>query len=167
MTTYSLVALALLASTAFFASVDGACKEIPAKFLGRFVVDHSENLDENFKARGFGWLQRRLIVNTKLYHIMNKVKGAACTYDFAYESFVKDVHWKGFRLDVPFRGSYLDDKEYTITFGYNPASDKLVMHLSAPGQPPQTYTNEITRDGQLLLSFSNGAIEARRWFKRV
>lgn len=64
---------------------------------------------------GYGWLQRRLVLNTKLYHIMNKANGAPCAYDFAYESFVKDVHWKGFRLDVPFHGTYLDDKEYTVS----------------------------------------------------
>ncbi|KAH7705539.1 CBN-LBP-3 protein [Aphelenchoides avenae] len=168
MTKYSLVALTLLAATDFFASVDGACKEIPAKFLGRFVTDHrDENLDENLKARGYGWLQRRLVLNTKLYHIMNKANGAPCAYDFAYESFVKDVHWKGFRLDVPFHGTYLDDKEYTVTFSYDPASDTLVKHLSAPGQSPQVYTHRIAPDGSVLLSFTNGAIEARRYFKRT
>ncbi|KAH7700306.1 Fatty acid-binding protein [Aphelenchoides avenae] len=168
MAKYSLVALTLLATTAFLESVEGACKEIPAKFLGRFVTGHrDENLDENLKARGYGWLQRRLVLNTKLYHVVNKAKGTPCAYDFAYESFVKDVHWKGFSLDVPFDGTYLDDKEYTVTLTYDPVSDTLVKHLSAPGQPLQVYTFQITGDGFLLMRFSNGAIEARRWFKRV
>lgn len=28
------------------------CKEVPRKFLGQFVVDHSENLEEYLIARG-------------------------------------------------------------------------------------------------------------------
>lgn len=38
-----------------------ATNEIPAKFLGSWEVEKSENFDEYLEAKGYGWFMRQMV----------------------------------------------------------------------------------------------------------
>ncbi|KAH7705194.1 CBN-LBP-1 protein [Aphelenchoides avenae] len=143
------------------------CREVPAKFLGRFVVDHSENLEEYLIARGYSWLKRKLAIHAKPTQIFTKSASVPCAYDLTYKSLLKNMHWPGFRLDIPFKGAYLDSKEYTIIYNYDQQSDKLVRRQMLPGEPPILAEFYFSPDGYLVLASEYKGVTSRVYFRRI
>jgi hypothetical protein len=147
-----------------------ASNEIPAKFLGSFSVDHSDNFDEYLTAKGYGWFMRQMVKLASITKKFSKNADDPTAYDCKILTSKKNVEWKGFKLDVPFQAEYLDDSQHTITFTYDSANDKLVERhvlVDKPEEKPDVYEYTINNEGFLVMRMEYNGVVTQRYYKKT
>jgi len=144
-----------------------ASRQIPAKYLGSWEVDHSENFDEYLEAKGYGWFMRQMVKLASITKIFTD-KGNG-KYNCKLLTTKKNVEWDGWELNKEFQGEYLDDSQHKIIFTFDPVRDVLTEKHIVIGQedkPADVYTYTLDKQGFLVMRMEFDKVVTNRFYKR-
>uniref|UniRef100_A0A914HZK7 Cytosolic fatty-acid binding proteins domain-containing protein n=1 Tax=Globodera rostochiensis TaxID=31243 RepID=A0A914HZK7_GLORO len=145
-------------------------KEIPNKFLGKFVLEKNEKFDEYLASKGVSWILRKLICYTSVTKTFEKSPIGQCKYNAYNQSSKQNTNWQEWNIGETFDGLGLDGKQHKITFGLEDNGNTLTeqhLRLENPKDTGEVYRYSVDDNDNLVLTLSNEGITARRFFKRV
>jgi len=158
--------ICILAATAVMAQA----VDIPAKFLGSWEVDKSDNFEEYLTAKGYGWFMRQMVKLASITKVFEKNAEKPGFYNCKIYTTKKNVEWNGWKLSVPFQAEYLDESQHMITFDYVPAEDKLTekhVIVEKPNEKPEVYDYTINKDGFLVMRMEFNGVVTHRYYKKA
>jgi hypothetical protein len=97
-----------------------SAKEVPAKFLGTFKHERSENFDEYLASKNVPWLIRKMITFTPVTKVVEKAKQAEGQseprYSFYNRSMKENTAYENVELGQSFEGKGLDGKQHRVSW---------------------------------------------------
>uniref|UniRef100_A0A914HXI7 Uncharacterized protein n=1 Tax=Globodera rostochiensis TaxID=31243 RepID=A0A914HXI7_GLORO len=150
--------------------IHNMAKEIPNKFLGKFILEKNEKFDEYLASKGVSWIQRRMICQATDAKTFEKSSSGQFKYNVYDENPEKKSSWQGWAIGETFIGIGLDGKQRKITFGLEDNGNTLTerhLLLENTKGTAEVYRYSVDDNDNLVLTFSNEGITARRFFKRV
>uniref|UniRef100_A0A0K0FZ70 FABP domain-containing protein n=1 Tax=Strongyloides venezuelensis TaxID=75913 RepID=A0A0K0FZ70_STRVS len=142
-------------------------KQIPAKFLGKFELEKSENFDEYLVAKGFGWFMRKMISLASVTKIFEN-SSTPGKYIMKNLTSKKNTEYDNIVLGEEFEAEGLDSTQHKITFDYNPEKDLITekhIRLEEPGDKGETYEYRIDGD-YLVMRMEYNGVSTNRYYKR-
>ncbi|VDM42522.1 unnamed protein product [Toxocara canis] len=139
-------------------------KRLPDKFLGKFKLEKSINLDEYLTARGYRWLARRLIMLASVTKIIKKAaSGLPFRYDMDTLTWKKNVFYRDFVLGRQFESEELEEGLFKVKLDLKNGTDIMTENIVRIDDPDDDETFEYIREGEYLIMVSLISVEIVRY----